>query len=686
MLAKNYTVPDMKLPVRRIVVAALLACFAVSASAALDVAGIDRGVDACRDFYQFTNQKWLAATAIPDDRSRWGTFEVISARNEEVLLKAIEEALARPLPPEGNAQRKALQYYASGMDVAAIDKAGLAPLEPLFERARSVRSASDLARAIGYLQVRGINAGFEFDVEVDRRESTRYLAEVGQGGLGMPDRDYYFLEDERSTRLRDGYRKHVARMFELAGDAPDAAARNAATVMELETGLARASWTLTERRDEVKNYNRMTVAELTRLAPGFPWNEYLSERGAAKAGDINVHQPPFFAAFAKLAAERPAEQWQTYLRWHILTSTANKLPARFADENFAFFSRQFAGTRTMPPRHRRVLQVMGGPYGEQGLGQVIGRIFVERSFSPEAKARALDLVKNVKASLGDRLREVDWMTEETRARSLEKLAAMEIKIGYPDRWRDFSDADVGPYSFVENWMRARAFDSRRIAARIGKPVDRGEWLMSPHIVNAYYNPTGNEIVFPAAILQPPYFDAKADDALNYGGIGMVIGHEITHGFDDRGRLYDARGNLREWWTAEDSKRYAERAQRIERQYSGFDGVEGVKVNGKLTLGENISDVGGLKIAYYALQKALEDRPQGPIDGLTQEQRFFVAFAQAWRSRARPEWERNALLTGQHSLPRFRVRGPIAHMPEFAKAFSCGTGSTQLSESERANIW
>ncbi|HUP29147.1 MAG TPA: M13 family metallopeptidase [Usitatibacter sp.] len=676
----------MKPCARRALLAALLCSTSFAAPAALDVAGLDRNVDPCRDFYQFANRTWLESTQIPDDRARWGTFEIIAARNEQVLLKAFDEALARPLPPAGSAERKAIQYYASGMDQAAIERAALKPLEPLFARARATNNAAELAKTLAFLHVHGVRAGFSFDVEVDRRDSTRYLAEIEQGGLGLPDRDYYFLDDERSARLRDGYRKHVQRMFELAGDAPEAAARNAASVIALETELARASWTRTERRDEVKNYNRVGLDALTTATPGFPWPQYLAELGAAKARDINMRQPPFFAAFAKLAAERPAAEWQAYLRWQVLHATAEKLPERFEQENFDFFSRQLAGTKVAAPRHRRVIQAMGGPYGEQGLGQVIGRMFVERTFSPEAKARALELVRNVKAALGDRLREVEWMTEETRARSLEKLAAMEIKIGYPDRWRDFSDADVGPYSFADNWLRARAFDTRRDLAKIGTPVDRGEWLLSPHIVNAYYNPTLNEIVFPAAILQPPYFDAKADDAVNYGGIGMVIGHEITHGFDDRGRLYDARGNMREWWTAEDSRRYAERAQRIERQYGGFDGVEGVKVNGKLTLGENISDVGGLKIAYYALQKALKERPAQPIDGLTAEQRFYVSFAQGWRSRARPEWERNSLLTGQHSLPRFRVRGPLAHSPEFARAFSCEASTALLAEPDRANIW
>jgi putative endopeptidase len=444
--------------------------------------------------------------------------------------------------------------------------------------------------------------------------------------------------------------------------------------------------TALERRDVDKTYNKMPLAKLAEMAPGFDWAAYFAALGLANPGDINVAQPEFMKAFARLAAQRTAAEWQIYLRWHALKSYARVLPAAFEDEYFDFHHRQFQGVKVQPPRHRRVFLMMGDTYGNNRLGHAIGKVYVERAFGPEAKAKALELITNVKSALEDRLKRVDWMTEETRRVSLEKAAAMKIKIGYPDRWRDFSTMHVGDKSFAENYMAANEYDMRRWTARVGKPVDRADWWMSPHIVNAYYSASNNEIVFPAAILQPPYFDAKADEAYNYGGIGMVIGHEITHGFDNRGRRYDKDGNLRDWWTAEDSRRYEERAKKVAAQYSAMDGLEGVRPNGELTLGENISDIGGIKIAYDALQKALAKKPVGPIQGLTQEQRFFIAFSQAWRSRARTEWELNSLRTGQHSLPRFRVAGPVRHMPEFAKAFSCAPDKALLTEGERANIW
>jgi predicted metalloendopeptidase len=674
-----------RVTIRPLAAVALL-LLAAHARAALDVGGFDAAIDPCKDLYLHVNRKWIEATEIPSDRSAWGTGAIVDQRNEKTLLGALDAALAATLPPQGSTRRKLLQFYASGMDTAAIEKAGLEPLKAQFALIAAVKDPASLARALGGLHQQGVEPGFAFGVRPDAKDSARYLAEIAQGGLGLPDRDYYFKDDERTRSLREGYRAHLETMFTLAGDAPAAAKADAETVFALETELARASMTVVERRDVDKTYNKMALADLAGAAPGFPWDEYLKALGVSGVKDLNVAQPAFFAAFAKLAAERPAAQWQTYLRWHLLHETAPALPARFEQANFAFYERQLQGTQSAPPRARHVVQLISGRYGNRPFAQAMGEVFVDAAFPPEAKARALLLVANVKAALADRLRGVEWMSDETRSRALEKLAAMQVKVGYPDKPRDYADADVGPYAFVDNMLRANAFEHRRESRRIGGPVDRTEWGMAPHIVNAYYNPRVNEIVFPAAILQPPYFDAKADDALNYGAIGMVIGHEITHGFDDRGRRFDAQGNMREWWTPEDAKRYVQRAGKIEAQYSGFEGVEGAKVNGKLTLGENIADVGGLKIAYLALQKALAANRPPKIDGYTPEQRFFLSYAQQWRSRLRVERERMLLATDPHSPARFRVAGVVAQLPEFSRAFSCGANGTLLSEGERANIW
>jgi len=668
--------------------AALLAGFALAAHA-LDVKGLDRPAGACSDFWQYANKKWLDTTEIPADRTFWGSASMIARANEDMLIRILDEALKKKeLPPWGSPQRMVVEYYASGMDEARVRHWQLKPLAPLLSDIAALREREALARMLGDLHARGIFPGFGFEVELDRRVAGRYVAEVRQGGLGLPDRDYYFLDDDRSKQIRAAYRDHLVRVLKVNGDDDTQAAANATTIIELETELARVSMTAVEKRDLEKTYNKMTPAKLAEIAPGFAWKAYFETLLAPDLRELVVNQPAFMTHFARLVAERPIEQWRPYLRWHLLQATSDKLDPRYETPHFEFYGKLLRGQAELAPRSRRVLEIISGPYGNAPVAEALGRLYVERAFPPEAKAKALELVGNVKAALADRLRTVDWMTEETRKSSLEKVAAMRIKIGYPDRWKDLSNANVGPHVFVDNWMMANMFEHQRTLKRLDKPVDRDEWFMSPHVVNAYYNASGNEIVFPAAILQPPFFNAKADDAVNYGAIGTVIGHEITHGFDDRGRLFDKDGNMRDWWSEEDSRRYKERAKKVEAQYGGFTAIDGIKVNGALTLGENISDIGGTKIAYLALQKALAQQKKKParIDGLTPEQRFFVSYAQAWRGKFRPERERLQLRTGQHSLHQFRVYGPIAHMPEFAKAFSCDASKVLLSEGERANIW
>ena len=669
----------------RRIVAAVAAALATGAQAGVDVAAMDRSANACSDFYRFANGAWLDATAIPPDLSRWGSFDALTRAADETLRKAMDEAASAPLPPAGSSRRVAIDYYRSGMDEAAIAKAGIAPVMPLLRRAAAIEQAADLPKALAELHAVDVEPAFGFSVNPDPKESTRYIAILTQGGLGLPDRDYYFLDDERSRGIRDTYRKHIARVLAIDGS-PEAAQADAARVFELETELARASMTAVERRDVDKTYNKMTVAELEKTAPGFDWRAYFTELGAPGIEFLNVQQRAYLARFAELAAARPAADWRAYVRWQVLRAASDKLNPAYEAAHFDFYERVLTGKLEPAARSKRVLLVIGGRFGNAPLAEGLGRIYVDRAFPPKAKARMLVMVQDIKDALRDRLKTVEWMTEETRAVSLQKLEAMRPRIGYPDKWRDLSAAEVGLKPFAENWLAAGRFAHRRDLARIGRPVDRDEWFISPHIVNAFYSSARNEIVFPAGILQAHFFDLEADDAANYGGIGMVIGHEITHGFDDRGRRFDKDGNLRDWWSAEDTRRYRERAKKVENQYAAYSGVDGIKVNGALTLGENISDIGGTRIAYLALERALARVPQASRDGFTPEQRFFLSLGNIWRASMRPEYERLRLRTDTHSLPVLRVRGILANMPEFARAFSCETGKVLLGDNDMANIW
>ena len=669
--------------------ARLLAPFAVAALpafATLDVAGIDRSADPCVDFDAFANRAWHEATSIPPDRAVWGTFSVIERRNTEILERLLAEgARANPYPPGSN-RHKIVAYYASGMDVAAIEKAGLSPIAPLLSAIDALEGPKALPALLARLHAAGIPAGFSLSVRQDAKDSRRYLAHFGQSGLGLPDRDYYFRDDPRSTEQRRHYEALQATLLELAGDGRKAALVQAGAALDIERALAASHMTIVERRDPEKTYNLRRLEDLSRDAPGFDWAAYLEAAGARGVTEVVVAQPAFLAAFAKLALERPVAHWKSYLRWHALNALAPKLPKAFEQAHFEFHQKRLLGLAEPPPRERRVIEAIGGRRGQEPLGHALGELFVAEAFPPEAKSRALELVGHVKAALRDRLLALDWMEDATRRAALDKLERMSVKIGYPDRWRDFSAADVGDKPFVANWLAASAFEFRRQLSQLGRPVDRDAWWMSPHIVNAYYGSRLNEIVFPAGILQPPFFDPKADDAANFGAIGMVIGHEITHGFDDSGRRFDAEGNLREWWTPADQKRYRERAEALVAQYDAYPGVDGLKVNGRLTLGENIADLGGLRIAYLGLQRALGGTPRTPVEGFTPEQRFFLSFAQSWRTRMRPEQERLRLLTDSHSPARYRVKGPLANLPEFAKAFSCPPGGLLKAESPRVSIW
>lgn len=662
----------------------------------IDPKNIDTSVKPGDDFYKFANGNWLKNNPIPPEYSRWGSFNELIEKNNDALHVIAEKAAAATAddPGQPDAKKAAAaaemqkvgDFYASGMNEKQINSARILPIKDELKRIDSISDISSLSKEIGRLHSLGIGAFFGFTSAQDDKESTMVIAQAFQGGLGLPDRDYYTKDDDASKKLREQYVAHVTKMFTILGESPAAAAASARTVMEIETALAKPARTRVELRDPQKNYNKMSEAELQKLMPDFRWKEYLQVVGLPAPGAINVGQPDFFKAANDVVKNVPLNQWKTYLRWHFIHSTAPALAQDFVDENFAFFGKTLSGTEKLKPRWKRVVSVI-----DDKIGEALGKLYVAEHFPPEAKERALEMVNHLKEALADRIQTNDWMDAPTKQEALKKLAAFAVKIGYPDRWRDYSalKIDRGPYLF--NVLRSDQFEVARRLKKIGQPVDRSEWELSPPTVNAYYHPNLNEIVFPAGILQPPFFDAKADDAVNYGGIGAAIGHEMTHGFDDQGRQYDAAGNLRDWWTPASAKAYNERAKAIIAQYAAYEALPGKHLNGELTQGENIADIGGLKIAYAAFKKAQARRhpeeAQKMIDGYTPDQRFFLAWAQVWRANTRDQETILRLNTDPHSPSRFRVNGPISNMPEFQKAFGLPENSPMVRPAkDRANIW
>jgi predicted metalloendopeptidase len=569
------------------------------------------------------------------------------------------------------------------MDEKTVDATRITPLADELKRIDALKDRGGVLKEIAHLHAMGLTGIFRFSANQDAKNSTMVIAQASQGGLGMPDRDYYTKEDDASKKLRDQYVDHMTKMFTLLGEPAEQASEHAKKVMAIETSLAKPARTRVEMRDPQKNYNKMKPAELQALTPDWIWADYFKELKVTEPGDINVGQPEFFKAANQVLASTPVEDWKIYLRWHLLHGTAGSLSKDFVEEDFNFFTKTLTGAQQIRPRWKRVVAKT-----DEELGESLGKLYVADHFPPEAKARALEMVNNLKEALADSIKSRDWMDDATKQEALKKLAAFTVKIGYPDKWRDYSllKIDRGPYAL--NVLRGEMFEKDRQLKKIGKPVDRMEWNMTPPTVNAYYNPNRNEIVFPAGILQPPFFDPKADDAVNYGGIGAVIGHEMTHGFDDRGRQYDAVGNLRDWWTPESAKAYVDRSKAIVAQYAGYEPLLGLHINGELTQGENIADIGGVKIAYMALQKAIAKKgPQAKIDGFTPEQRFFLGFAQIWRNNQRDEDLKLRLNTDPHSPGRFRTIGPLSNLVEFQKAFEIPDGSPMIRPADqRVNIW
>ena len=644
---------------------------------------MDRSVAPSQDFFQHAVGTWLETTPIPAEYSRYGVDEEVEVRTFGILKDLLETAAHDSKAPRGSDRQKVGDFYAAGMDEGAIARAGTRPLAGALARIRAIRSRAGLASALAALHRQGGTPAFEFSVGQDDKDSTRNLATLSQGGLGLPERDYYLLTDDRSTALRGNYTAHVARMFRLLGDPPARAKAQAATVLALETRLAQASFTRVEMRNPNATYHKLTLVELEALAPGLDWKTFFGTLGVPASESLLVRTPRFFTELGVLAGSQSLDDWKTYLRWHLLKDTASLVGPRFEAPTFDFYQRTLQGTQVQRPRWKRILSAT-----DHDLGEILGRLYVERAFPPKAKGQVLAIVQDLRTALGDRIRQLAWMSEPTKQLALAKLAAITVKIGYPDVWRDYGALNIGRASYAANVLAAQTFEFNRDLAKLGKPVDRTEWAMTPATNNAYYEPTLNEICFPAGILQPPYFDPEADDAVNYGNIGATIGHEMTHGFDDQGRQFDAQGNLRDWWTAADAAAYNQRAALIVQQFDAFEPLPGMHINGKATLGENIADLGGLKIAFEAYRLSQKGKPAaGPREGCTPEQRFFLGYAETWRTKLTPEALRDRLMTDPHAPSKYRVNGPLANMPEFFEAFGVKDGDPmRRPEAARPTIW
>ncbi|MGH9745620.1 MAG: M13 family metallopeptidase [Candidatus Acidiferrales bacterium] len=648
-----------------------------------DLTSLDRSVSPCADFYQFSVGGWTKSNPIPAAYPRWGSFTILLEHNQDVLHTILEDAAKDKTAQPGSNWQKIGDFYASCMDEGQIEAAGLKPLQPELERIAQIKDTATLQEEVARLQVDGVNAIFGFGSQTDFKDSNSVIAGVGQGGLGLPDRNYYTRDDEKSKKLREEYVQHLTNMFKLLGDGEATAAANAKIVMEIETRLAKASMPRVDLRDPDKIYHKMSVAQVQELAPNLNWEGFFKEIGAPPISSVNVFQPEFMKEVNAAWTNVPLADWKTYLRWHLVHAVATSLPKSFVEENFDFFSKKLTGTTEMQPRWRRCVQS-----ADNHLGEDLGQFYVERAFPPEAKAKALAMVQNLIAALRADLSTLDWMSPATREQALKKLSAIRLKIGYPDKWRSYGGYAVDRGPFVANVIRGNEFDSAYDLDKIGKPVDRGVWSMTPPTVNAYYNSLRNEIVFPAGILQPPFYDPNRDDAMNYGGMGAVIGHELTHGFDDQGSKFDAQGNRNDWWAPEDLKNFQARGECIVKQFDSFEVEPGLHENGKLVEGESIADLGGLTIAYAALQKTLEGKPApAPIDGFTADQRFFLAWAQVWEGNTRAEYARVIVNTNPHPLDSFRVNAPMGNMPAFAKAFDCGADSKMVRPADaRCRIW
>jgi putative endopeptidase len=647
----------------------------------LDLPSMDKSADPCVDFYQYTCGGWMKNNPIPADQAAWSVYGKLTVDNQRFLWGILDE-LAKKTAGRSATQQKIGDYFGACMDEAAVEKLGAAPLKPALDEIAALKTKKDLAALLGREHLANATQGllFGFGSDQDFSDSNQVIAFAVAGGLGLPDRDYYTKPEAKSEEIRQKYLVHVQKMLELLGDPPEAAKREAATIMKIETALAKASLTRVEQRDPHNLFHKMDRKQLQALTPDFDWNIYLKTAGIDQVSTFNVTEPKFYQELDHQIQSNSLDDLKTYLRWHVASANAPYLSSKFVQQNFDFYSHTLRGVEQIAPRWKRCVRLT-----DEQLGEALGQEFVNRAFSQETKQSTLKMTKLIEQAMEDDIKQLTWMGPETKKQALEKLHAVVNKIGYPDKWRDYSSVEVKPDDFVGNVHRATMFESHRELAKIGKPLDRGEWGMTPPTVNAYYNPQMNDINFPAGVLQPPLYDPKMDDAPNYGNTGGTIGHELTHGFDDQGRQFDAKGNLRDWWTKEDGAQFEKRAQCIVDQYAGYTIVDDIKINSKLTEGEDVADLGGLILAYIAWKVDTKGAQLETRDGFTPDQRFFIGYAQWACENQRPENLRANAITNEHSPGKYRVNGLVVNIPEFQQAFSCKAGQPMVREN-RCRVW
>ena len=646
---------------------------------AIELSNMDTSINPADDFFRYANNNWLKNNPIPEEYSTYGAFTEIDEHNEILIQDIINEVSKDTNAAQGSVAQKIRDFYNAGMDTVAINERGYSELLPYFEMVDALNDKADLAELLGEMHSNGVGGFFNAGGSTDPKNADMVIMHLYQGGLSLTDRDDYLVDE--TQEMRDKYVEHVAKMFELTGTDSIEAAKKAQNILAMETLLAKNSLSRVERRDPDRTYNKRSRQELQASTPNFNWDKYFDAAGAPAFDSLNVGMPDFIAAVDKVILNTDLNTIKDYLKWKIITSSASMLSSDLDEENFRFYGNYLYGQEAQQPRWRRILSATSGC-----LGEAVGQLYVEKHFPAEAKERMLNLVGNLRTALGERIKNLEWMSDETKAKALHKLDCFNVKIGYPDKWKDYSKYEVTPESYFENVHRAIRFENEIDMAKIGKPVDKEEWFMTPQTVNAYYSPEMNEIVFPAAILQPPFFNMDADDAVNYGGIGVVIGHEMTHGFDDQGCKYDEKGNLNNWWTEEDATKFNERTAQLVKLFNEFQ-VRGYQINGELTLGENIADLGGLNISWDAYQMTDEAKANQSIDGFTPAQRFFISYGTIWRNNSRDKYIERQVKTDVHSPAEARVNRTLGSMPHFYEAFEVlPENKMYIAPEERAAIW